>query len=203
MSRKGEAESGIGGAVFVNYHGVVRIADRFEMVRGRLHEAAGDAADAFATIMAAQLPGPVIWIAPARGVGSLAPTGLQKFIDPARFVLVAGTTRVEILWAAEEALRRPGASCVIFELDGGPDLRESRRLQIAAERGGGLGLALISGQPQASAAQTRWLCEASEDGSWLWHLVKDKGGKTGAWRVDYRENEHGPGALHLAAATPA
>ena len=184
-------------------HGVVRIADRFEMVLGRLHEAAGDAADAFAAIIAAQLPGPVIWIARARGVGSLAPTGLQKFIDPARFVLVAGTTRTELLWAAEEALRRPGASCVIFELDRGPDLRESRRLQIAVEEGGGLGLALISGQSQASAAQTRWFCEASDDGSWIWRLVKDKGGRTGAWRVEYRGSDHGPGALHLAAPTPA
>ena len=189
--------------MFVKNHDIVTIADRFEMVLGRLHEVAGDAADGFAIALAAQLPGPVIWIGPARSVGSLAPTGLQKFIDPARLLLVAAATRAEILWAAEEALRRPGASCVIFELERGPDLRESRRLQIAAEQGSGLGLALISGQPQASAAQTRWICEASEDGSWLWRLVKDKGGKTGAWWVDYRESDDGPGALHLAAATPA
>ena len=184
-------------------HGIVTIADRFEMVLGRLHEAVGGAADTFATALAAQLPGPVIWIGRARSVGSLAPTGLQKFVDPARLLLVTAATRVEILWAAEEALRRPGAFCVIFDLERGPDLRESRRLQIAAEQGGGLGLALISGQPQASAAQTRWFCESSDDGSWLWRLVKDKGGKTGAWRVEYRESEHGPGALHLAVATSA
>ncbi len=181
--------------------GVIGSADRFELVLGRLHEAVGDAADGFAAAMAAHMAGPVIWIGLARGVGSLAPTGLQKFIDPARLLLVAAATRTEILWAAEEVLRRPGVSCVIFELERGPDLRESRRLQIAAEKGGGLGLALISGQPQASAAQTRWLCEASDDGSWTLRLIKDKGGKTGAWRIDCRESDHGPGALHLATPT--
>ncbi len=184
-------------------HGAIRIADRFEMVLGRLHEAAGDAADAFAAALASQLPGPVIWIGRAGDIGTLAPTGLQEFIDPARLVLVAAATRAELLWAAEEAMRRPGAACVIVEMDRGPDLRESRRLQIAAERSDCLGLALISGRPQASAAQTRWLCEASDGGSWIWRLAKNKSGRTGAWRAAYRESDHGPGALHLVTATPA
>ena len=45
--------------MFVKNHDIVTIADRFEMVLGRLHEVAGDAADGFAIALAAQLPGPV------------------------------------------------------------------------------------------------------------------------------------------------
>ena len=43
-------------------------------------------------------------------------------------------------------MRMPGARCVVTELDEGPDLRESRRMQIAAEQGGSLGIILIAGQ---------------------------------------------------------
>ena len=184
-------------------HGVFRLAGMIDLALGRIHEATGNAADMFAVLVASQRQGTVFWIGNRAGLDTLAPTGLQAFLDPSRLILAIGASRSEVLWAAEQALRVPGAGNVIVELDTGPDLRESRRLQLAAERGGGAGIVLISGRPRNSAAQTRWQCETvdSDEAPWLWRLTKNRRGLAGAWAVNWiptdRENDGAKGLVHL------
>ena len=171
----------------------------------------GDAADMFVIAAAAETAGPVVWIGRREDALSLAPTGLQDFLDPALITLALCVSRQEILWAAEQSLRLLKNGSVIVELDDGPDLKESRRLQIAAEEGGALGVILIRGRAQTSAAQTRWFCEAlaEENAQWVWRLTKNKTGEICAWRVGWRsgpgdgEADGAPGIILMAAAAAA
>lgn len=183
-------------------HGQIRLAQPVGLARGRVHEVLGDGGDAFALMAAACTAGPVLWIGLARDIECLAPTGLQRFLDPARFVVVVGGDRDELLWAAEQALRARSAPCVILELKDGPDLKESRRFQIAAEDSGAIGIVLIQRRAQTSAAETRWQCDAAGD-AWEWRCTKSKRGLTGAWRVSWRGNKHAPDLVALAASASA
>lgn len=178
--------------------------------RGRMHEVSGDSADMFAVLAASKLLGSIIWIGLSRNIGSLAPTALQDFIDPSRVILAEGISRGEVLWAAEQALRATCAECVVIELSSGPNLRESRRLQIAAEEGGGIGLILIHGRAYTSACETRWHCTASNMGenAWIWSLTKNRQGELGSWQVRWVPSkasggDYEAGVIHLAAATAA
>ena len=180
------------------------------LAKGRVHEVMGDSADMFAVLTASRLTGPIIWIGLARDIGSLAPTALQDYIDPARVILTEGISRSEVLWAAEQALRAPCAQCVVVELSNGPNLRESRRLQIAAQEGGGIGLVIIHGRAHTSACETRWHCAASKTGdqSWTWTLTKNRKGEPGRWLASWERGDDNGGAneagvIHLAAATAA
>lgn len=196
-------------ALFPKNHGVLTLAGEIQLARGRVHEVLGAGADMFAVLAAAQAKSPIIWTGRVGDVETLAPTCLQDFIDPTRVIVASCITRSEVLWATEQALRLPGAACVIAELDDGPDLKTSRRLQIAAEEGGALGILLISARAQTSAAQTRWRCEpcADEDAQWVWRLIKDKNGRSGAWRVGRSTNsgrsDDAPGLVLVAAASAA
>ena len=185
------------------------------LTKSRVHEVCGDSADMFAVLAASRLQGPIVWIGLPRDVASLAPTALQTYIDPSRVILTEGINRSEVLWAAEQALRATCAECVVIELSSGPNLRESRRLQIAAEEGGGIGLILIQGRVYTSACETRWQCTASNQGenNWIWSLTKNRKGELGCWQVRWSQsaqNENDPsgecyeaGVIHLAAATAA
>jgi hypothetical protein len=105
--------------------------------------------------------------------------------------------------------------CVIIELSKGPNLRESRRLQIAAEEGGGVGLILIHGRAHTSASETRWHCIAQNKGpnAWGLSLTKNRKGELGQWDVRWTpramsaEQDCGgayeAGVIHLVAATAA
>lgn len=186
------------------------LAEPVRLSKGRVHEVTGDSADMFAVLTASRLSGPIIWIGLSRDIGSLAPTALQDFIDPARVILTEGVSRGDVLWAAEQALRARCAQCVVIELSHGPNLRESRRLQIAAEEGGGIGLVLIHGQAHTSACETRWHCCASNSGenAWVWSLTKSRKGEVGTWHACWVNSETSGGAyeagvIHLAAAAAA
>lgn len=178
-----------------NLSGVMLTAE-LSLRRGRVHEVTGAAADSFAVVVGAKVSGPIVWIGLARDVGTLTPIALRAFIDPSRVLLTEGANRKEVLWAAEQVLRCKGAALVVIQLRLGPDLHESRRLQLAAEQGGCLGLILIERRAQASAAQTRWECQpqktikAANDGAlserWSWTLTKNKSGPVGRWSVSYK-----------------
>lgn len=184
-------------------HGCIRVAQPVGLARGRVHEVLGEGADIFALAAAAAATGPVLWIGLKRDVESLAPTGLQRFIDPGRLILVSGGDRGELLWAAETALRARSAPGVVLELRDGPDLKESRRLQIAAEESGAIGLILVQGRARTSAAETRWRCDAVTGGMWDWVCTKSKRGRPGAWRASWRGKTHAPDLVALAAAASA
>ncbi|WP_442755580.1 ImuA family protein [Methylocystis sp. JAN1] len=82
-------------------------------------------------------------------------------LDLSRFVLVRARRPQETLWAMEEALKSPACAAVVAESFIGPrlyDLSASRRLLLAARRGGGLGLLAPQGTEAArfsSAAELR------------------------------------------------
>lgn len=176
---------------------------------GRVHEVTGDSADMFAVLVAAQMQGPVFWIGEARHIGSLAPMALQPYLDPARVTVTEGVGAKEVLWATEQALRSARGGCVVTEVDVGPNLRESRRLQIAAEESGALGLVLVHGTPQTSACETRWQCRAHPDGDhcWVWAQTKNRKGNLKRWQVrceaQGKGKANGTCTLHFSAATAA
>jgi protein ImuA len=90
-----------------------------------------------------------------------------------RLVFFRPRSREDLLWGCEQALRCPGVSATLAGIDRLND-REFRRLQLAAEAGGGLGLLLRPGSAQAepSWAEVRWKVEpraalASVQGRWV------------------------------------
>ena len=178
--------------------------------QGRLHEVSGAGADMFAIQAAAAQGQPVLWIGLHRDIVTLNPVGLQAWLKVEDLILVEAVSRGESLWAADQALRASGEFCVILDMPDALSLKESRRLQLAAEQGGGIGLLLLRGPASTSAAQTRWACEprSSDPPSWDWVCLKGKNGEAGRWRMTGSAGQCEGGAsakdtLHLAAAASA
>jgi len=178
--------------------------------QGRLHEVSGASADMFAIQAAAAQDQPILWIGLHRDLVTLSPVGLQAYLKVEDLILVEAVSRGELLWAADQALRASGGFCVIIDMPDTLSLKESRRLQLAAEQGGGIGLLLLRGPACTSAAQTRWECQpcCSEQPSWDWVCLKGKNGEVGRWRMtkQVKGREGGANAkdtLHLAAAASA
>jgi len=171
----------------------LQVGDVKSFARGRLHEVTGSASLSLALCAGAAASGPIFWNGLNRDVTSLRAKGISRFFDPNRLIQCEASNRREILWCAEEALRCKGAELVILQMDIGPDLFESRRLQIAAQTGGGLGLVLIGKRAQSSAAQTRWHCTPHPHllGHWAWSLTKNRSGRLGHWSVCRIEQETG------------
>lgn len=193
------------GTINVRTRETITLGAQIKLAKGRVHEVMGNGAEMFAILATSQATGPILWMGQQQDIASLAPTGLQDYIDPARLILVAGTSRQEVLWAADQALRLKRDGCVVIELKDGPDLRESRRLQIAAEQSGSLGLVLINGQASTSAAHTRWVCEAVSDqlNCWHWQQIKNRQGDLSAWRVKWVGKKNAPGVIHMVSALAA
>ncbi|WP_051340737.1 ImuA family protein [Azospirillum halopraeferens] len=200
---------GIGGAADgrVLPFGVAGIDDALPeggLPPGCLHELmAGDdpgAGTAFAAALLARLAragsGPAVWI--VRGRDLHAP-GLAAYgLGPERLIAVRVRRDAEALWAMEEALRCRAVSAVLGEV-GRTDLTAGRRLQLAAEAGGVTGLLLPREEPRgAGAAVTRWriaavpgVPPAGEPGvgpaRWRVELLRCRGGRPGAWVVEWRD----------------
>ncbi len=183
----------------------VEVARGIRLRCGRIHEATGSAADIFAVLACAKCDTEIIWIGLNRAIQSLCATGLARYVSPDRFILVETVSRTEALWSAEHALRSPGAYTVVLDLPNALTLEESRRFQLAAEKGGGLGVILIKGAIKNSAAQTRWLCKPLPDevDSWEWACIKGKNGEKGTWHVQNQGGVNAANIVHLATATSA
>jgi protein ImuA len=120
--------------------------------------AAGFALALTGRLMAAAA-GPVLWIARR---GDLYAPGAPAFgVDPDRLLTARAGDDAGVLWAMEEALRCPELIGVVGEI-GQLDRTAARRLQLAAEAGGVMGLTLRRrrvvprGRQDPSAAATRW-----------------------------------------------
>lgn len=173
------------------------------VARAALHEvfaADAGAATGFVALLAGRAGGAVLWVAP-HGTPAPYPPGLAAHgLDP-ETLLVAQPQARDLLWTVEEALRCPALGAVIF-LGAAPGLAAARRLQLAAEAGGALGLLLRPDNPAPppSPAHTRWHVAALPSFGpshalgaprWRLELFRARGGKSAAWSVTFRD-----GALH-------
>lgn len=165
--------------------------------RAALHEilaAEPGAAAGFAALVLARAGGTVLWIAPEPDAW---PPGLARFgLSPAQLVLVRAAREQDALWAMEETLRCPAVGAALL-VAGALDLTAARRLQLAAEAGGVLGLLLRPDADNAAptAALTRWRIGAvtSDSGSphalgdpaWSLDLLRCRGGRSASWRATW------------------
>ena len=162
------------------------------LARGALHEVlAADpgAAAAFCALILARAMRCVVWIG---ATPDAWPPGLSAFgLDSANLVMVRAERPADGLWAFEEALRSPAIAGAVLTLRGTtPDMVAGRRLQLAAEAGGGIGLLLMADTEQTppSPARTRWRVSAAavmdmERPCWDVTLLRCSGGRPGAWPV--------------------
>ena len=111
--------------------------------RGAVHEIlCGDPGDGAPTAFllaligrqkAAGHAGPVLWVSCRRDL--FAPALPVYGCDPADFLFVRCRSGEEVLWAMEDGLRCPALAAVAGDV-GAPDFSATRRLQLAAGRGG-------------------------------------------------------------------
>jgi protein ImuA len=204
-----------GGAVLpLGLPGIDRALPGGGLARGCLHELCGaadhGAALGFAVALLGRLMadgGHVVWIGPRDEL--FAPGLAELGLAPERLIMVRARAQAARLWALEEALRSPGLAAALAEVDR-LSLTESRRLQLAAEAKGVSALLLRPPGAGAtpSAAATRWLIEAAPSTAivsvatlgaaggaerafgpphWRVNLLRCRGGRTGSWRVAWRQ----------------
>lgn len=131
---------------------------------GGIHEILGLASQRFALALLrnrlSQTAAPALWVLPRRAADALHGPGLACLgVDPGRIVLVRYGSASEALWCLEEALKSKAFALVIGRPDGVLATVAARRLQLAAEVGGALGLLLSEGPRALSApgsATSRW-----------------------------------------------
>lgn len=187
------------------------------LVRGGMHEFLPNPGDAGAHGLVASLlsglsAGPILWCRHREKGDPLGQAdmpygpGLAAMgLDAARLVLVRPDSEDEALWVLEEALRCSSLAAVVG--DGVlPGPVAIRRLQLAAEDGGALGLLILPplARPPPSVALTRWHVAGMPDGPphegggrprWLVTLLRARGGGSGRWEVAWDDTTF---RLHLA-----
>lgn len=157
---------------------------------GALHEMTGPGALGFALACAGRVEGRVLSLAPPGGPLLYGP-GLARFaLSPNRLILADAPSGPNLLWALEEALKSRALAVVIAQ-GADPDLTATRRLQLAAEAGGSLGLLIRQGGG-SSAALTRWQIDpapSSETGALRWRLdlIRCRGGRPRRYLVEWQD----------------
>ncbi|MCT2539952.1 ImuA family protein [Sedimentimonas flavescens] len=161
----------------------------FPLRAGRVHEACGPAATGFAAIAAVMTGMPMLWVHEAWQADNLHPVGFLSFMDPSDLLLTRTGSQTDSLAVAEEALKDGALPFVVIEVTRPLNLREGRRLQLAAQAGGATGLCLIPEGMGSNAAETRWhaapVFDPQDEDSTLmrWEIIKNKAGTLGAWHV--------------------
>ncbi|MGY6534586.1 MAG: hypothetical protein ACXIVG_04490 [Pararhodobacter sp.] len=112
------------------------------LARGRVHELTGSARHTLAvlTAAAAAREGPVLWLRPGWRTDTLCPQGVRALTGPGvplldALILADCPREGDILWAMEEGLRAGCVALVVAEIGTPPDLRQIRRLHLAAAEG--------------------------------------------------------------------
>ena len=119
----------------------------------------------------------LVWIAPPHE--PYAPALAQQGIELTRLLIVRPITATEALWAAEQALGSGVCAAVLLWLKGTDD-RWLRRLKLAAEEGGALGVLFRPERHrfESSPASLRLLMTQGEHETRL-DLLKVQGGRPG------------------------
>jgi cell division inhibitor SulA/protein ImuA len=124
----------------------------------------------------------LVWIAPPHE--PYAPALAQQGIDLSHLLVVRPATAIEALWAAEQALHSGVCAVVMLWLQGS-DERWLRRLKLAAEAGGALGVLFRPDRHrfESSPANVRLLLtrgtSADRVGEASLELIKVQGGRPG------------------------
>ena len=177
------------------------------LVAGRMHEVNGLAAWSLAIVLAGRAGGPVLWCerTGAGGTGRACHFGHRLYppgcvplgLQPQHLLMVECRNQVDALWASEEALRSGAVRMVVLESTEAVDLTAARRLQLAAEAGGGLGLMTGMGPgPVFPAAASRWRAEPDLEGCISLQLTRNRAGTDGQWMVKWNET-----ARHLSVVS--
>ncbi len=174
---------------------------------GALHEIAGGgngaidgaAAALFAAGIAARTKGKVLWCLARPDL--FAPALAQAGLSPDRVIYVEAGDDKTVLACVEEGLRHGGLGAVVAEI-GRLSMTASRRLQLAAEGTGAIGLALRRwrrqteatdfGQP--TAAVTRWRVSTLPSPAlpvpgvgrhrWLVELIRARAGESADFELE-------------------
>jgi hypothetical protein len=119
----------------------------------------------------------LVWIAPPHE--PYAPALAQQGIELTRLLVVRPATAIEALWAAEQALGSGVCAAVLLWLKGTDD-RWLRRLKLAAEAGGALGVLFRPERHrfESSPASLRLVITKGEHATRL-DLLKVQGGRPG------------------------
>jgi hypothetical protein len=119
----------------------------------------------------------IVWIAPPHE--PYAPALAQQGIELGRLLVVRPSTATEALWAAEQALSSGVCAAVLLWLKGTDD-RWLRRLKLAAEAGGSLGVLFRPERHrfESSPATLRLLMTQGEHEARI-DLLKVQGGRPG------------------------
>jgi protein ImuA len=220
IGRGGLAEGGEDGALPLGVAEIDAALGEGGLRRGALHEISGTAATGFAAVVAGRAAWagrPVLWCGVGRGRGGLYPPGLAMLgLPPSSLLLMDCRNERELLAAAEEGMRGGDLAALLLEVSRLPDMTAARRLQLAAETGGSLGLMLCpgaSGRHDArwrrdakapdepldtlppSPAVSRWRVGHAPAGGqghfrWRLELLRCRGGGSGEWMVDWNEKTH-------------
>lgn len=154
---------------------------------GALHEIVAASADApaaegFAATLLAGLArrGPVLWC--VETASFYGPCLVRLGLSPERLILVRARRPADLLWAMEEGLRTPGLAAVLGE-PASLDITASRRLQLAAEGSGVIGL-VLSRAEATTVAVTRWRVTSASVGRPLAADERDFGLARARWQVE-------------------
>ncbi|MBP1886449.1 ImuA family protein [Sinorhizobium mexicanum] len=190
--------------------GVAAIDDRLPgggLALGALHEVAGGgngaidgaAAALFAAGIAARTKGKVLWCVTRADL--FAPALAQAGLPPGRVIYVEAGDEKALLSCIEEGLRHGGLGAVVGEL-ARLSMTASRRLKLAAESSGTIGIAVRRwrrqteasdfGQPTASV--TRWRVSVLPSAPlpvpgvgrarWLLELIRCRAGESADFEVE-------------------
>jgi protein ImuA len=182
---------------------------------GAIHEVSGGGVDVvhgaaaaiFCAGVLARAPGLVLWVSVRRDLfmPALAEAGLA--VD--RVIHVEAGDAKTVLLVMEEALRHKGLAGVVGEMDGRIALTASRRLQLAAESSGALGLLLRrprQGRDHAlepTAARTRWRVSALPSGPALAWSPATPGLARALWRLELLRAKGGDPRTFIVEACDA
>jgi len=130
----------------------------------------------------------IAWIAPP--YIPYAPALLQQGLPLERLLIIDTQSLAESLWATEQALRCPAVGAVLGWAEYLVD-KSLRRLQLAAEAGGSLGILHrpLAAATQASPAALRLQLQPLPQGQGLHiHILKARGGRSGwSWQLPHRD----------------
>jgi cell division inhibitor SulA/protein ImuA len=130
----------------------------------------------------------IAWIAPP--YIPYAPALAQWGLLLERLLIIHTHSLAESLWATEQALRCPAVGAVLGWADYLVD-KSLRRLQLAAEAGGGLGILHrpLAAAAEASPAALRLQLQPQRHGQELdIHILKARGGRAGwSWQLPHRD----------------